>query len=225
MTDRPVVVARVTTPRGELVLRRAGDAHELIEDGTFLMDTRDGRSERRLVEAALARHQAPHDVLIGGLGMGFSLVAALRDPRVRRVTVVEIEPVVVEWHATHLRPVSRGALDDPRVRIVVDDLASHLVGASSAYDIVCIDVDNGPEWTVTGANTALYDDAGTGLVVGAARRGGLVSVWAAAASPRYEECLRRHLEEVAVIEVPAARGAPDVIYVGRRPDAEAAARP
>ena len=210
------IIARVDTPRGELVLRRVGDGVELISNGTFLMDTRDGRSERLLVEAALGRHDAPRDVLLGGLGVGISLLAALADTRVRRVTVAEIEPALVEWHATHLRPFSRGAIDDPRVRILVGDLAVHLATAASSYDAVCLDVDNGPDWTVTGGNDALYGEAGTRLVVNALRPGGLLSVWSAKASPEYEARLRRHLDDVAALEVPVPRGEPDVVYVGRR---------
>jgi spermidine synthase len=210
------VIERVLTPRGELVLRRAQGGVQLISNGTFLMDSSDGRSERLLVEAPLRRHDSPHDVLIGGLGVGFSLVAALSDARVRHVTVAEIEPALVEWHATHLRPYSCGALDDPRVRILVGDLAVHLAMAASSYDVVCIDVDNGPDWTVTAANNALYEEAGTRLVVDALRPDGLVAVWSATASADYEEGLRRHLDDVAVLEVPVPRGGPDVVYVGRR---------
>ena len=108
MPDLPTVVARVTTERGELVLRRVGDDFEVISNGTFLMDTRDGRSERLLVDAALQRHPAPREVLIGGLGVGFSVVAALADAPVDRVTVVEVEQAVVDWHDTHLADVSGG---------------------------------------------------------------------------------------------------------------------
>lgn len=214
MTD---VVARVGTPRGELVLRKVADDYEIISNGTFLMDTRDGRSERLLADAALQRHGNPRDVLIGGLGVGFSLVAALGDERVQRLTVVEIEPALVEWHATHLRAFSRGLLDDPRVTVVVADLATHLARAPAAYDVVCLDVDNGPDWTVTPDNAALYDDAGTRHVVAAARPGGVVSVWSASAVPDYERRLREVLDDVTVLEVPVARGEPDVVYVGRRP--------
>ena len=210
------IVARVGTPRGELVLRRAGDGVELISNGTFLMDTSEGRSERLLVEAALGRHDAPQDVLLGGLGVGFALLAALSDTRVRRVTVAEIELGLVEWHATHLRPFSRGAIDDPRVRILAGDLAVHLATAASSYDAVCLDVDNGPDWTVTDGNSALYDEAGTRLVVSALRPGGLLSVWSANASPEYEARLRQHLDEITALEVPVSRGEPDVVYVGRR---------
>src|SRR4051794_8835433 len=105
MTDagRPVVIDRRDTARGDLVLRRAGPHFEVIANGTFLMDTRDGRSERALVTAAVAGMARPR-VLLGGLGVGFSLdQALLHDPA--EVVVVEIEPAVLEWAAGPLRHV------------------------------------------------------------------------------------------------------------------------
>ena len=111
-----VTVERLTTPRGELVLRRDGEHHEIVSNGVFLMDTRDGRSERELVRAAVPGPGAR--VLIGGLGVGFSLAEALA-LGAAAVTVVEIEPAVVRWNRTHLG----GHLDDPRVTVVVEDLA------------------------------------------------------------------------------------------------------
>jgi spermidine synthase len=218
VTDRPVILDRVTTPRGELVLRQAGDHLEVISNGVFLMDTRDGRSERLLVDAALRRHDDPAEVLIGGLGVGFSLVAALEDARVEHATVVEIEPTIVTWHtAGPLSAYSAHALDDPRTEVIVADLAEHLADAHGRYDIVCLDVDNGPDWTVTDANTALYGDAGTALVVESLRSGGVLAVWSARESPEYERRLRVHLDQVAVLMVPVDRGEPDVVYVGTNP--------
>jgi len=218
MTDvEPVVLERVTTERGELVLRQVGAHLEVISNGTFLMDTRDGRSERLLVDAALRMHDNPAEVLIGGLGVGFSLRAALEDARVEHVTVVEIEPGVVAWHGGPLSPYSAGALHDPRTEVLVDDLAAHLADAHGRYDVVCLDVDNGPDWTVTTANKALYGDDGTALVVEALREDGVLAVWSAHASPAYEQRLRVHLDEVAMLAVPVARGEPDVVYVGRNP--------
>jgi spermidine synthase len=216
MSDGATVVARVTTERGELVLRRVGDDFEVISNGTFLMDTRDGRSERLLVEAALQQHPAPTEVLIGGLGVGFSADAALADSRVARVTVVEIEQSLVDWHDTHLAAFSAGLLHDPRLSVVVADISTHLAAHPSAYDVVCLDIDNGPEWTVTETNTALYDDAGTALVVGSLRPRGVLSVWSASPSPTYEQRLREHLDDLAVLDVARPRGAPDIVYVGRR---------
>ena len=169
MSDSPIVVARVATERGELVLRQDGNDYEVISNGTFLMDTRGGHSEQLLIDAALQRHPAPHDVLIGGLGIGFSLVAALTDRRVAQVTVVEVEQALVDWHDTHLASFSGGLLHDARVVVVVADISTHLAARASSYDVVCLDVDNGPDWTVIEANNALYDDAGSRLVVGALR--------------------------------------------------------
>ncbi len=217
MASRPVVVDRVATARGELVLRRVGEHFEVISNGTLLMDTRDGRSERLLVDAALRRHPRPERVLVGGLGVGFSLERALADDRVQHVTVVELEQAVVDWHATQLRPISDGALDDARVMLDVADVHAHLGDHLATYDVVCLDVDNGPDWTVTASNTRLYDDAGTRLVVGALRLGGVVSVWSAQPVPAYERVLHRHLDDVSALEVPVERGPPDVVYVGCRP--------
>ena len=217
MSDSPIVVARVATERGELVLRQVDNDYEVISNGTFLMDTRGGHSEQLLVDAALQRHHAPHDVLIGGLGIGFSLVAALRDHRVAQVTVVEVEQALVEWHDTHLASFSGGLLHDARVVVVVADISTHLAARASSYDVVCLDVDNGPDWTVIEANNALYDDAGSRLVVGALRPGGVLSVWSAHASPSYEQRLRTHLDDLTVLTVPRERGEPDVVYVGTRP--------
>ena len=217
MSASPIVLARVMTGRGELVLRRVGDDLHVISNGTFLMDTRGGHSERLLVDAALQRHAAPRDVLIGGLGVGFSVLTALADSRVKHVTVVEIEQVLVDWHDTYLAAVTGGLLHEPRVEIVVADIATHLAACASSYDVVCLDVDNGPDWTVTDTNAALYDDAGSRQLVAALRPRGVLSVWSANSSPQYEQRLRTVLDELTVLEVARDRGEPDVIYVGRRP--------
>src|SRR3954454_23857934 len=127
------------------------------------MDTRDGRSERVLVRAALAAHRrsaAARTLLIGGLGVGFSLLEAVADPDLEQIVVVEIEPVLVGWHATHLAHLTGVALGDPRVQVVVGDVAAHLAEHPGGYDAVCLDVDNGPDWTVTSANEALYSADG-----------------------------------------------------------------
>src|SRR5689334_24507733 len=100
MYDAPVVLDRREGPYGEVVLRRQGELLQIIANGCFLMDTSDGRSERLLVDAALAAldgRARPH-VLIGGLGVGFSLAHAAADPRWGRITVVERESAIIGWH-------------------------------------------------------------------------------------------------------------------------------
>lgn len=217
MSHEPVVVERARTPRGELVLRRDGEHYEVISNGTFLMDTRDGRSERRLVSVALEQHPAPAAVLIGGLGVGFSLVESLTDDRVGRIDVVEIEPDLVDWHRSHLATYSGGALDVARVRLIVGDLADLLRSTTARYNVICLDVDNGPGWTVTTGNAALYNDEGTSLIASRLQPDGILSVWSAARTPAYEQILDRHFTFVDRHEIMVARGEPDVVMVATGP--------
>jgi spermidine synthase len=224
VTDRspaePEVLDRADTPRGELVLRRDGDDLEIVSNGVFLMDTRDGRSERALVREAVAEHGAARDLLVGGLGVGFSLREAVGLGDLVTIDVVEIEPVLVGWHRTHLAGRTSGALSDPRVQVVVADVADHLAAHPAAYDVVCLDVDNGPDWTVTDANAGLYGEAGLERCRTALRPGGVLAVWSAAAAPTYEALLRAHLDDVRVLtfESSVDRGGPDLVYLGRRRD-------
>lgn len=197
------------------MLRRSGEHFEVISNGVFLMDTRDGRSERLLVHAALAAASSPRSVLIGGLGVGFSLHEAVSDPRLQRIDVVEIEEAVVTWHTTHLRHISGDALADPRVSVSVADLADHVRGHVATYDVVCVDVDNGPTWTVTPANDALYGENGTAQLMAAVRPGGVLAVWSAMPVPAYESLLRSLSSDVAVYTVDVDRGDPDVVYLAR----------
>ena len=200
------VVARVETQRGELVLRRAGEHFEVISNGVFLMDTRDGRSERLLVRAALDTHPGPRSLLIGGLGVGFSLAEAVADPRLTEITVVEIEPGLIAWYDEHL---GGAAQHDLRVHVIVGDIAQH----DGRYDVICLDVDNGPDWTVTEANATLYGEAGTARLAGLLNPGGVLAVWSAHEVPAYEELLSAHFTRVRVLTVPVPRGEPDVVYV------------
>lgn len=212
-----MIVDRVTTERGELVLRRDGDHYEVISNGTFLMDTRNGESERLLVAAAIAACESPRSVLIGGLGVGFSLVEALRDDRVETVTVVEIEPTILGWHRTHLASLTAPALADSRTTVLLADLIGHLQSAATTYDVICLDIDNGPDWTVTTNNASLYDDVGTRLVAARLAPGGVLAVWSAAASTTYVSTLRRHFARVDVHPVPVPRGEPDVVMIASAP--------
>jgi spermidine synthase len=209
-----VVVERVVTPRGELVLRRAEGQYEIIHNGVFLMDTRHGASERLLVRAALDACRQPRArILIGGLGVGFSLEEALRQPAVTEVVVVEVEEPVIRWHATHFGARARLALADPRTRVVNADLVAWLVDGADQFDVVCLDVDNGPDWTVTAGNAVLYTEEGLSLLRRRLVPGGVLAVWSATAAPAFEAAVRQRFGgvEVHLVEVP--RGDPDHVYV------------
>ncbi|TDC77606.1 spermidine synthase [Streptomyces hainanensis] len=220
LDDGPVVLARGEGPYGEVVLRRHGALLQIIANGCFLMDTSDGRSERLLVTeafAALADHPsaAPPDVLIGGLGVGFSLAAAAAEPGWGGITVLERESAVIDWHrAGPLGELTAAALADPRVRLVHGDLLAHLHEVEAGYDALCLDVDNGPDWTVTEDNEGLYSPAGLAACRAALRPGGVLVVWSARGSERFVKNLRKAgFTGVGTREVPVARGVPDVLFL------------
>lgn len=216
MTDDEVhVLARVPTDRGEIVLRRRGADFEIISNGTFLMDTRAGASERLLITAALTADPTATAMLIGGLGVGFSLDEAIRSPTLNRITVVEIEPAIIAWHRTHLRHLGAAALGDPRVRIERADLVRRLAEDPRTYDAICLDIDNGPDWTVVDDNRALYGRDGLTLLNRRLRPGGVLSVWSAAESADFATRLAGVFATVRVHPVPVDRGVPDVVYVAR----------
>ncbi|MEV7181237.1 spermidine synthase [Kitasatospora sp. NPDC093679] len=215
----PVTLDRREGPYGEVVLRRRGEHLEIIANGCFLMDTADGRSERLLVQAALDALAAPRPaVLIGGLGVGFSLVHAVAEPRWGRIAVAEREAAVIDWHRTGpLGAFSAGALDDPRVSVLHTDLVAHLAGGGEAYDALCLDIDNGPDWTVDEANDGLYGPAGLAAAHRRLNPGGVLAVWSARPSAAFEQALRRAgFAEVHTLEVAVARGVPDAVHLARR---------
>jgi spermidine synthase len=209
----------VTGRGGELVLRRDGSAFEVIANGVFLMDTRNGESERLLVTGAADRLAPGATILIGGLGVGFSLRAALDHPNVGSVVVVEREAAVIEWNRDGpLRSVHGDALADPRVRVVEADLVAWLGSARSAgerFDALCLDIDNGPEWTVTEGNAELYAESGVDGLARLLRPGGVLAVWSAGAAPSFTDRLRARFADVRTVDVPVPRGEPDVLWFAR----------
>ncbi|MGV9297828.1 spermine/spermidine synthase domain-containing protein [Amycolatopsis sp. NPDC003676] len=201
---------------GELVLRRDGAEFEVIENGMFLMDTRNGESERLLVTGAADRLAPGARMLIGGLGVGFSLRAALDHSAVGSVVVVEREPAVISWNRTGpLREVHGGALDDPRVTVVEADLLEWLRTTGETFDALCLDIDNGPEWTVTEGNASLYAASGLDRLSQLLRPGGVLAVWSAGAAPEFTARLRERFAEVDLVEIPVPRGEPDVVWFAR----------
>jgi spermidine synthase len=214
--DSPRVLERVRGRLGELVLRGDGRDFEVISNGVFLMDTRNGTSERLLVRVALRDLRGPSSLLIGGLGVGFSLAEALASELVKRVTVVEIEPAVIGWNRTHLAAVSGGALEDPRVEVVCADVLDWLGSTGRRFQAICMDVDNGPGWTVAEANRALYAQQGLALLRERLAPGGALTVWSASSSDEFASLLERSFLRVERFAVEVPRGEPDVIYAAWR---------
>lgn len=192
------VLERVEGVLGELVLRERETPEGLLTDlvcnGVQVMDDAGADSEVALATAALDGLDGPdgsgdpaRHVVVGGLGMAFTVAALLADPRLGpgcRVTVVEVEPAVVRWnHEGRFTPTA-GTLDDPRVDVVVGDVADVLAGmAGSEADAALLDVDNGPGFLVAPSNAGLYERDGLAVAAGALRRGGVLAVWSAQAAP------------------------------------------
>lgn len=189
-----------------LSLHRRGDEFSMRGDGFELMNSRMHGSEealarlacRRLIGRPLAR------VLIGGLGMGYSLAAALNVLGAGcRITVAELVPAVVEWNRGPLAHLAGHPLFDSRVVVIETDVHLVINAAGSAYDAVILDVDNGPDGLTRKQNDRLYGMHGLKAAAAALRPGGVLAVWSAAPDKAFTKRLRRAGFAVDVVRVPA----------------------
>lgn len=222
-----VLLDTATMPDGgELRLMQRGGEYSIMAGAIELMNSRLSGSEQALATLAIAKlagRAAPH-MLIGGLGMGFTLRAALAalGPDAI-VTVAELVPAVVAWARGPLAEIYAGCLDDPRVRIDEGDVAELIAAKPAAYDAILLDVDNGPEGLTRRANDRLYDSAGLAAAHRALRPGGLLAVWSSAQHPGFTPRLRRAgygVEEVGV-RAHAGRGAKHVVWIAVTPRSKA----
>jgi len=195
------VIERVATATGEWQLQRAGSHFEIICNGVFLMASYNQDSDRALAALALRRVIGEGlRVLVGGLGIGYTAQAALEDPRVGRLEVVEIEPVVLAWHRVHFAALSGRPLEDPRARLLLSDV--HDVPLTPAsYDAILLDTDNGPDWLARDLNERLYTAAGVARYLEALTSRGVLALWSADASSRLVDTLRGSGAAMESIEV------------------------
>lgn len=181
--EERTIIARGAGRNGELQLQRRGaDVYELICNGVFLMASYNEFSAVALARCALARlpvDRAELRVLVGGLGMGYTLAAVLTDPRVCRVDVVEIEPLIVHWNRVHLGALAGHPLADRRVRVIQSDLARCPGDPRIAYDALLLDVDNSPDWLTMDANAWLYSRPGLDGLKSRLAEGGVLAIWSA----------------------------------------------
>lgn len=195
--EPPEVIERLEGRGGELQLQRRNGHYEIIYNGVFLMATYNGASERAAVRRAL-EHLSPAGgirVLLGGLGVGYSLQEALRSPRVAAVVVAEIEPAVIRWNSGPLAALNGNALNDPRVELKNEPFEELIFGAGSRpairprYHLVMVDTDNGSTWLSRAENAVLYSPAGLAALRACLARGGIVSFWCARRESELEQKL------------------------------------
>jgi spermidine synthase len=185
-----------TADGSTLALWRRGDDFDILIDGAELMSSRSHGSEEELARLALAKlgsRQAPR-VLVGGLGMGFTVRAALdalADRPAARVDVVELFPAVVAWNRGELAAVANHPLDDPRVTVVEADVADVIASAKGTYDAILLDVDNGPEALVLDANGRIYMPAGLRHLAAALAPSGVLGIWLSDDDPSFSRRLRQ----------------------------------
>jgi spermidine synthase len=187
-------LGEVRTSDGLLMTLTRRDTEYLILTGTLtLMSSRLHESEDALAALTCERLRgaAKPCVLIGGLGMGFTLRAALdRLPADATVIVAELIPEVVEWNRGPIAHLAGQPLDDPRVEVIVGDVSHVLRSSQARFDAVLLDVDNGPEAFATSANGGLYGDIGLFAARTALKFGGTLAVWSAWHDKHFPQRLR-----------------------------------
>ncbi len=205
-----------------LKLVRRDNEYLILADDKPLMSSRMHGSEDALAVAACRQAQKmkhPH-VLIGGLGMGFTLRAALNilSPQ-SKVFVVELVPAVVEWNRGPLGALAAHPLNDKRVHIETNDVAATLRSNAVQFDAVLLDVDNGPAAFTVSNNSALYDDAGIANAFRSLKTNGVLAVWSAREDKQFERCLR-HAGFVVKVERASAHaksgGGRHTIYLAHK---------
>ena len=215
--------ARVPGADVQLRLMQRGAEFSMRLGQNELMSSRLSGSEEALATLACRRIEAvksPH-LLIGGLGMGFTLRAALAVlGSDARIMVAELVPAVIAWARGPMADIFGDSLDDPRASIreadVVDVIASH----DSAFDAILLDVDNGPEGLIRKANDALYDLKGLNAIRRALRPGGVLAVWSSGPNPLFSKRLRAagfDVNEVAVRATTKRSGSRHVIWFATKP--------
>ncbi|HEY6098991.1 MAG TPA: hypothetical protein VIW03_06160 [Anaeromyxobacter sp.] len=214
------VVDRATAPDGaEWTLARRGDEWVVRAGGRVLMSSRQHGSEEALAALALAKVPRPRTVLVGGVGLGFTVRAALdRLPADARVIVAELVPALVAWNRDLVGHLAGRPLDDARTRLQHGDVLARIAEAKGAFDAVLLDVDNGPSALADAANARLYGEAGVRACRDALRAGGALAVWSAGPDERYRARLDKAGLETEVHAVPArgggSRGVRHVVFVG-----------
>jgi spermidine synthase len=207
------------TPNGtSIALYRHDGAYLIRADGVELMSTRRHLSEDRLAEVACAplAERSGARVLIGGLGLGFTLRAALRQLRDdAEVVVAELVPEVIAWNADPRFELSVDAMADPRVRVVQGDVTDVLRASPGAFDAIMLDTDNGPDGMLMSENARLYAARGIGVTMAALRAGGSVVYWSVADDPKFARALRGSGLHVGTLRVRAhdTTGPVHTIYV------------
>jgi spermidine synthase len=219
------LLGEAVTPDGTtLTLTRHDRELVIMANGQPLMSSRMHGSEEALATFGCARARTLEEpcVLVGGLGMGFTLRATLDLlPPAATVIVAELVPAVVEWNCGPLGPLANHPLKDPRVQVVEGDVGAFLRMNERRFDAVLLDVDNGPTALTSDVNADLYSDRGIAAAKASLKPGGVLAVWSSREDRRFEQRMKYGGFEVQVERVRGrlkSGGPKHVIFLGHRPD-------
>ena len=222
MTPRELLGTAAVPGGQELRLYRRGGDFMIVLDRNELMSSRMSGSEKALALMTLERlgKRAGLHMLIGGYGMGFTLRAALAEMDAKaQITLAELVPEIIEWARGPMVDLAAGCLDDPRVRLVMDDVAHVIAAGHGSYDAILLDVDNGPDGLTADANDRLYTNAGLSSAMRALKPGGILAIWSAGSDAAFTRRLQNAgfaVEEVAVMARDNGKGPRHVIWFATR---------
>jgi spermidine synthase len=213
------LIATAKVPGGvELRLFSHGEDYMIMLDGNELMNSRLGGSEAALAVMACQRlreTREPH-LLVGGYGMGFTLRAALAHlGQGARVSVAELVPEIIDWARGPMTTLTAGCLEDPRLHLLLGDVATVIGSSANCYDAILLDVDNGPSGLTRPANDKIYSKQGLRAAMAALKPGGILAIWSAAPDAAFFERLKTagfQVEQVSVRARSNGKGSRHVIW-------------
>lgn len=221
-------IAQIPNGGGELKLSQRAEEFSIRLSGIRgeLMNSRVHGSEQALAELSCARLKSVADahVLVGGLGMGFTLAAALDSvPQSAQVTVAELIPEVAEWNKGPLGDCAGQPLQDSRAKVYLGDVAELLVSKKPTYDAILLDVDNGPEGLTHEDNHWLYSLKGLNAIYKMLRPGGILAIWSAGPDQKFTVRLKKALFNVTMQTVRArkGKGSRHTIWLAQKPSRQA----
>ncbi len=227
MKQEKVILSRETTPQGELQLQQLAETdgtdqpvYEIIFNGVFLMASYNELSAKAVGTLAvrpLAPDRQDIRVLVGGLGIGYTLQAILDFDGVQTVDVVEIQKHIIGWAKSYFSKLNGHALSDPRVHLLQTDLVDYLLKTEEIYDVIILDVDNGPTRLALESNQRLYERPTLSRIRDLLTDGGVLAVWASekcqAFQTRLEEAFAQ--SEVITVQEMDRRGRPTDYFIYR----------
>ncbi len=219
---RRQLIGTAPVPEGdELRLFQRDDDYIIALAGNELMNSRMSGSEESLATMTCARLRDLRNarLLIGGYGMGFTLRAALAvlGPDAK-IIVAELVPEIIDWARGPMAGLTADCLDDPRVEVVIGDVAAAIAAAGQPFDAILLDVDNGPDGLTRPANDRIYSPAGLASARSALRRGGVLAIWSAAPDPGFTRRLAASgftVEQAKVRARSNGKGAHHIIWFAK----------